>query len=171
MVMSSTKRRGFTLIELLVVMAIISLLVGLLMPAVQKTREAANRMSCSNNLKQIATAMHNYQGTYFCLPPSRIDEQKATWAVLILPFMEKDTLSNRWDINRTYYEQTTEARTTAVRSYFCPTRRTASMNPKQSLSGDVPSVPVAGLPLGKHIPGALTDYAVSIGTTGMDTEG
>jgi prepilin-type N-terminal cleavage/methylation domain-containing protein len=90
-------RNGFTLIELLVVIAIIGVLVSLLLPAVQKVREASNRTKCSNNLKQMCIGLHNYAGIFGSFPSAYASVDKDPgwgWASMALPFIEQDTLYN-----------------------------------------------------------------------------
>jgi prepilin-type N-terminal cleavage/methylation domain-containing protein len=156
----TNRRRGFSLIELLVVIAIIALLIGLLLPAVQQAREAAHRASCLNNLKQIALAMHNYELSNKQLPPRCVRYDGATWAVLILPFVEERNLYNRWDLSRSYYDQSDEARLTSVPIYFCPSRRLRS-SAGSSVSGD--NRWLGGNNFGPQVPGALIDYACCLG--------
>ena len=116
-------RRAFTLIELLVVIAIIAILIALLVPAVQKVREAAQRTTCQNHLKQIGLAMHAHHDTYKHLPTTRHDN-RYTWAVEILPFLEQGPLFNKWDLTRSYFHANNQvARETSVPVYFCPARR------------------------------------------------
>ncbi|WP_164102337.1 DUF1559 domain-containing protein [Candidatus Laterigemmans baculatus] len=93
-------RLGFTLVELLVVIAIIGVLVGLLLPAVQSAREAARRMQCGNNLKQIGLALHNYESTFKTLPPGGIAANEATTQTLILPFIEAGNNHELFDFSR-----------------------------------------------------------------------
>jgi prepilin-type N-terminal cleavage/methylation domain-containing protein/prepilin-type processing-associated H-X9-DG protein len=177
---SSRCRPGFTLIELLVVIAIIAILIALLVPAVQKVREAAARTQCINNLKQLGLGMHNFHGTFGKLPYCRTGghSQDHTWAVILLPYLEQDALYQKWfatmiagldgppitgtspriSINDLRFNPTVRANSAPlhnlVATYFCPARRE-------------PQVCLA--PMGANLTGSACDYAVVGGDNTLNT--
>jgi prepilin-type N-terminal cleavage/methylation domain-containing protein/prepilin-type processing-associated H-X9-DG protein len=133
--LSRRSRRGFTLIELLVVIAIIAVLIGLLLPAVQKVREAAARMKCQNNLKQIGLGLHNYHDANGYFPPGEatINTTGApasaannwAWSAIILPYVEQGSLHAQLNINPGVNQAPTSGPIftllqSAVPVYICP---------------------------------------------------
>jgi prepilin-type N-terminal cleavage/methylation domain-containing protein/prepilin-type processing-associated H-X9-DG protein len=110
----SRRTRGFTLVELLVVIAIIGILIALLLPAVQAAREAARRMQCSNNLKQIGLAMHNYEQSNKCLPVCwsyylgypNDPAKRRSWTVMLLPYLEQGAIYDKMDLSKTALDNT-----------------------------------------------------------------
>jgi prepilin-type N-terminal cleavage/methylation domain-containing protein len=141
--MVRVKRRGLTLIELLVVIAIIGVLIGLLLPAVQKVREAANRMVCTNNVKQISLAVHSFHDTYGAVPPVWYQAPPKFWNMFfsLLPYLEQNNIYQQglaalqpgpsWNPTNTsqggeyggYY-----IRANVIKTYVCPSDPTEPSN-------------------------------------------
>ncbi|MEW4564805.1 DUF1559 domain-containing protein [Bremerella sp. JC770] len=140
------ERAGFTLVELLVVIAIIGVLIALLLPAVQQAREAARRMSCSNNLKQLGLALHNYHDTHGKFPPGVFQGtspspsgKRTPFCIHLYPFIEQGPAYDLYDHSVNWHEggaTQKQVRTTPVPGWQCPSDRDAVIPDTSAYWGD-----------------------------------
>jgi len=174
-------RRAFTLIELLVVIAIIAILIALLVPAVQKVREAAARAQCQNNLKQIGLGLHNYHDSQKQLPLGNRGSSPAggygyNWRLYILPFIEQTAIYDLIDTKQSSWSNAmapTNAKVIAV--YRCPSSplplNAVSMNPSGTVFSDVQNVSYVGIAGGTQQAFAGSGFTETRQTNGANTTG
>jgi prepilin-type N-terminal cleavage/methylation domain-containing protein/prepilin-type processing-associated H-X9-DG protein len=132
-----SKQRGFTLIELLVVIAIIAILIALLLPAVQSAREAARRISCTNNMRQLVLSMHNYHDQHRAFPFSQTTVGPThNWAAFLLPYIEQQNLANTYDWNVSWnHPDNADAIKVPLTMYMCPSTPGGSSGRQDILPG------------------------------------
>ncbi|MGL6095749.1 MAG: DUF1559 domain-containing protein [Fimbriiglobus sp.] len=175
-------RRGFTLIELLVVIAIIAILIGLLLPAVQKVREAAARMQCSNNFKQLGLALHSFHDVNngfpqaYTYPPTTAEPFVHAWGTRILPYIEQDNLFKSYSLNQhAFLAPNTTVIQNQLKTFQCP----STPNPNRINStpgGLLPGIPAYTAACSDYAPtsgvlGSVWDIIFGPGTAGGDRHG
>ncbi len=165
------QRRGFTLIELLVVIGIIGILVGLLLPAVQNAREAARRMQCGNNMKQMGLAIHSYHTVFNVLPrawwletPPNTFNGKP-WSVAVLPFLEQTSLYDSFDHNVVAVDQLSPANVSLIQTpmsgYVCPSSPGSADQRRYTFDASAAGLPFTATDI------APIDYCPTTGVRGL----
>jgi prepilin-type processing-associated H-X9-DG protein len=154
-------RTGFGKMELVVVLFIALVVAGLFVTALVGMREKGNLAQCENNLRQVGEAVYLFRDQRHppWLPPSRLADGYATWAVELAPYLDQRKTGSlaQWDLSQAYFDQPEKVRQTQVLVYYCPARRSP---PQVSVSGDTPD---RGPSQGKVFAGALSDYACAAG--------